>query len=56
VRLLFQDYGLIPAQKAILAMKTKNDLWNNIRPPLQRISKEKADVLASTLKNHLLPN
>ena len=51
VRLLFQDYGPIPAQKAILAMKTKNDLWNNIRPPLQRISKEKADVLVSTLNN-----
>ena len=49
VRLLFQDYGPIPAQKAILAMKTKNDLWNNIRPPLQRISKEKADALALTL-------
>ena len=51
VRLLFQDYGPIPAQKAILAIKTKNNSWNNIRPPLQRISKEKADALALTLKN-----
>jgi len=51
VRLLFQDYGPIPAQKAILAIKTKNKSWNNIRPPLQRISKENADALALTLKN-----
>ena len=51
MRLLFQDYGPIPAQKAILAIKTKNNSWNNIRPPLQRISKEKAGALALTLKN-----
>ena len=49
VRLLFQDYAPIPAQKAILAMQTKNDLWNNLRPPLQSISKTKANALASTL-------
>ena len=49
VRLLFQDYAPIPAQKAILAMQTNNDLWNNLRPPLQSISSEKANALASTL-------
>ena len=51
VRLLFQDYAPIPAQKAILAMQTKNDLWNNLRPPLQSISSEKANDLATTLVN-----
>ena len=51
VRLLFQDYAPIPAQKAILAMQTKNDLWNNLRPPLQSISSEKANALATTLVN-----
>ena len=51
VRLLFQDYAPIPAQKAILAMKTNNDLWNNLRPPLQSISSEKANALASILTN-----
>ena len=51
VRLLFQDYAPIPAQKAILAMQTNNDLWNNLRPPLQSISSEKANALASILTN-----
>ena len=51
IRLLFQDYAPIPAQKAILAMQTKNNLWNNLRPPLQGISSEKANALATTLIN-----
>ena len=51
VRLLFQDYAPIPAQKALLALQTKNPLWNNLRPPFQSISKEKRDELADTLRN-----
>ena len=35
VRLLFQDYAPIPAQKSLLALQTKNSLWNNLRPPFQ---------------------
>ena len=51
VRLLFQDYAPIPAQKALLAIQTKNPMWNNLRPPLQQISKEKSAELANTLRN-----
>ena len=51
VRLLFQDYAPIPAQKALLAMQTKNDLWKNLRPPLQQISEEKTLELSNVLKN-----
>ena len=51
VRLLFQDYAPIPAQKALLAIQTKNPLWNNLRPPFKSISKEKSDELAHTLRN-----
>ena len=50
VRMLFQDYAPIPAQKALLAMQTKNPLWNNLRPPLQPISETKAIELANVLK------
>ena len=51
VRLLFQDYAPIPAQKALLAIQTKNPMWNNLRPPFQQISKEKSAKLANTLRN-----
>jgi len=51
VRLLFQDYAPIPAQKALLAMQTNNPLWNNLRPPFQEISKEKSTELANTLRD-----
>ena len=51
VRLLFQDYAPIPAQKALLAIQTKNPMWNNLRPPFQQISNEKSAELANTLRN-----
>ena len=51
VRLLFQDYAPIPAQKALLAIQTKNPMWNNLRPPFQQISKEKSAELANTLRD-----
>ena len=51
VRLLFQDYAPIPAQKSLLALQTKNIMWNNLRPPFKPISKNKTSELASKLKN-----
>ena len=51
VRLLFQDYAPIPAQKALLAMQTKNALWKNLRPPLQQISEENTLELSNVLKD-----
>ena len=49
VRLLFQDYAPIPAQKALLARRTGDPRWNNLRPPFRGISDEKRDSLAASL-------
>ena len=50
VRLLFQEYAPIPAQKAILAVMTGDKLWNNLRPPFKSMEKSKAKILASILE------
>ena len=52
VRYLFQDYSAIPAQKAMLAIKYKDDRWKNIRPPLVQISEQRSSELAGKLRNH----
>jgi len=49
VRLLFQDYAPIPAQKALLAKRTGESRWNNLRPPFRAISDETRDALAASL-------
>ena len=49
VRLLFQDYAPIPAQKALLAKRSGNSKWNNLRPPLSPISNIRRDDLAKEL-------
>ena len=49
VRLLFQDYAPIPAQKGLLAKKRKISEWLNVRPPLKSISNDKVSELANTL-------
>ena len=51
VRLLFQDYAPIPAQKGLLAKKTKIGEWLNVRPPLKSINDDKVLELANTLNN-----
>jgi len=52
VRLLFQDYAPIPAQKSLLAIQTKNSLWNNLRPPFKPISENKTSELANKLRDN----
>lgn len=52
VRYLFQDYSAIPAQKAMLAIKYKDERWKNIRPPLVQISEQRSSELADKLRNH----
>ena len=49
VRLLFQDYAPIPAQKALLAKRTGDARWNNLRPPFRAITDETRDALAASL-------
>ena len=49
VRLMFQDYAPIPAQKALLARSTGNSTWSNLRPPMRPMAKDKLDALADNL-------
>lgn len=34
VRVAIQSRGLVPANKAVLSMRYRDDSWNNVRPPL----------------------
>ena len=49
VRYMFQDYAPIPAQKALLARSTGHSAWNNLRPPMRPMAKDKLDALANDL-------
>ena len=49
MRLLFQDYAPIPAQKALMARITGDEKWHNLRAQLQAISAEKARELETVL-------
>ena len=51
VRLMFQDYAPIPAQKALLAKATGNSEWKNLRPPMQPMATNKLDALIDSLAN-----
>ena len=51
VRVLFLDYAPRPAQKGLLAKKTKISEWLNVRPPLKSINNDKVSELATTLTN-----
>ena len=50
VRLLFQDYAPIPAQKALLARRTGDSRWNNLRPPFRAMGDDRRDALATSLE------
>ena len=49
VRMLFQDYAPIPAQKALLARQLDQPTWNNLRPPMQPMAADKLNALADAL-------
>ncbi|MGB0634710.1 MAG: dihydrodipicolinate synthase family protein [Paracoccaceae bacterium] len=49
VRLMFQDYAPIPAQKALLAKSTGNGNWENLRPPMQPMAADKLSTLIDSL-------
>lgn len=51
IRLMFQDYAPIPAQKALLAKSTGNSNWANLRPPIQPIESNKLSALVDSLAN-----
>lgn len=48
-RLTIQDYGPIPAQKRLLAMRTGDARWANVRPPLDPVSESRGRELAEAL-------
>ena len=50
VRMLFQDYAPIPAQKALLARRTGEARWNNLRPPFRAMDDDRRDALAASLE------
>ncbi|MGB1106769.1 MAG: dihydrodipicolinate synthase family protein, partial [Candidatus Puniceispirillaceae bacterium] len=50
VRMLFQDYAPIPAQKALLARRTGEARWNNLRPPFRAMGDDRRDALAASLE------
>ena len=50
VRMLFQDYAPIPAQKALLARRTGDTRWNNLRPPFRQMADDRRDALAASLE------
>jgi len=49
IRLLFQDYAPIPAQKALLARALDEPRWNTLRPPLMAMAEDKVVVLEEAL-------
>jgi len=49
-RLTIQDYGPIPAQKRLLAMRTGDARWANVRPPLSAMSESDGQSLAAALE------
>ena len=42
-------FPITPGVKAILALKTENDIWLNVRPPLIEVSKEQIFILKKIL-------
>lgn len=49
IRLLFQDYAPIPAQKALLARWSGDARWANLRPPLIPAATDSIDTLEKDL-------
>jgi 4-hydroxy-tetrahydrodipicolinate synthase len=49
VRLMFQDYAPIPAQKALLARSTGYKAWANVRPPMRPMAPDTLEELATGL-------
>ena len=50
-RLLMQDYVPIPAQKRLLAIKTGDARWANVRPPLSAMPEKVGEELAAKLRD-----
>jgi 4-hydroxy-tetrahydrodipicolinate synthase len=51
LRLLFQEYAPIPAQKRLLAIAIGDTRWANVRPPLTSMPEDSGRDLAATLES-----
>ena len=45
IRMMFQEYAPIPAQKALLARSTGQKSWNNLRPPMEAMGDNALTIL-----------
>jgi len=50
-RLAIQKHGPIPAQKKLLALRTGDERWANVRPPLDILPTTEGNALEETLDN-----
>lgn len=50
VRRLFDEYPLIASQKWLLAHRTGDSRWANVRPPLTKLSDQAGEVLKARLR------
>jgi len=49
LRMIVQEYAPIPAQKRLLALRSRDHRWANVRPPLQPLSQERGRELSERL-------
>ena len=53
LRLIVQDYAPIPAQKRLLALRSGDARWANVRPPLEPLSEARGRELADRLRQEV---
>ena len=51
IRMMFQDYAPIPAQKALLARATGDARWNTLRPPMMAMNEDNVIALETSLRD-----
>ena len=51
IRMMFQDYAPIPAQKALLARATGDARWNTLRPPMMAMNQDNVIALETSLRD-----
>jgi 4-hydroxy-tetrahydrodipicolinate synthase len=53
LRMIVQEYAPIPAQKRLLALRSGDHRWANVRPPLEPLSEERGRELADRLRREV---
>lgn len=53
LRLIVQEYAPIPAQKRLLALRSGDARWGNVRPPLEPLNESKGRELADRLRREV---